>query len=304
MGCGVSKVGAISSRPKRGFGPQGAWIQDASKRSTPTAHADHHVDAQVQVKMRYTTTTGFFSTDLYMVGPLPFSSSVKNKTHVFHVPPQRQKLGFPTVSAFQTDPHLSLRKAARLFGVSKQTARKAIREIRPSTHRTAAIVVRRIHTGRSRGLCRLRKQQSGADSGERAPFAPFSWTATRFFVCALFSRQISLPVTFISCSPVKGCVTTTKMPSQLARPFHSNPRCGAAIGVFLPQEFSDDELTSPMTHIGKNLAEEGRLSDSIAQILDDMDSEPRPRTRLRTRTRRTSSRVPRRETGVQTVNDL
>lgn len=59
-----------------------------------------------------------------------------------------------------------------------------------------------------------------------------------------------------------------------------------------------------MTHIGKNLAEEGRLSDSIAQILDDMDSEPRPRTRLRTRTRRTSSRVPRRETGVQTVNDL
>ena len=58
-------------------------------------------------------------------------SSVKNKTHVFHVPPQKEELRFAIVGAFEADPHLSLRRAARLFGVSTHTVRKAIREMRP-----------------------------------------------------------------------------------------------------------------------------------------------------------------------------
>lgn len=78
------------------------------------------------------------------------------------------------------------------------------------------------------------------------------------------------------------------------------------------QLFPDDELTSPMTHIEKNLGDEGGLSDSIAQILEDMDTEPSSNARHRTRTRKTSSMatgaptvtIPKRDTGVQTVNDL
>ncbi|CAN7976343.1 unnamed protein product [Ixodes persulcatus] len=57
--------------------------------------------------------------------------SVKNKTHAFHVPPQKEKLHFVIVGAFEADPHLFLGRAARLFGVSTHTVRKAIGEIRP-----------------------------------------------------------------------------------------------------------------------------------------------------------------------------
>ena len=42
-----------------------------------------------------------------------------------------REVSFAIIGAFEVNPHLYLRRVARLFGVSKRTMRKATREMRP-----------------------------------------------------------------------------------------------------------------------------------------------------------------------------
>ncbi|KAL1484653.1 hypothetical protein MTO96_032461 [Rhipicephalus appendiculatus] len=99
---------------------------------------------------------------------------------------------------------------------------------------------------------------------------------------------------------------TTDIESQ-TDPVSRAPAANAA-GGGQNESLSDEELSSPLTHIEKMIgaSENGVLSDAVAQILEDMDAEPRPTTRPRTRrtaTGVTVRAVSRRDTGVQTVND-
>ncbi|EEC06699.1 hypothetical protein IscW_ISCW018218 [Ixodes scapularis] len=315
MGCGVSKVGAISSRPKRGFGPQGAWIQDASKRSTPTAHADHHVDAQVQVEHRCEQRDRVTQTDVYVPGTDDLDLSLGEEDDEDEGLGDRGELSSASHEAVQPDPLLVTSSGAEPNGASEMNSHDAKRRMLEDAEQRIMLLTKKIHldidmTPRSVATSEIGVQAGCGRSSrwtqtERAGTAPASGPGPRSGGGASLHRPMGLPpdVSEPDLGALLSRMPTSDIESQ-TDPVTRAPAANAAPGNEHHEEFSDDELTSPMTHIGKNLAEEGRLSDSIAQILDDMDSEPRPRTRLRTRTRRTSSKVPRRETGVQTVNDL
>ncbi|KAM7292898.1 hypothetical protein ISCGN_026033 [Ixodes scapularis] len=268
-----------------------------------------------QVEHRCEQRDRVTQTDVYVPGTDDLDLSLGEEDDEDEGLGDRGELSSASHEAVQPDPLLVTSSGAEPNGASEMNSHDAKRRMLEDAEQRIMLLTKKIHldidmTPRSVATSEIGVQAGCGRSSrwtqtERAGTAPASGPGARSGGGASLHRPMGLPpdVSEPDLGALLSRMPTSDIESQ-TDPVTRAPAANAAPGNEHHEEFSDDELTSPMTHIGKNLAEEGRLSDSIAQILDDMDSEPRPRTRLRTRTRRTSSKVPRRETGVQTVNDL
>ncbi|XP_077520410.1 uncharacterized protein LOC144130354 [Amblyomma americanum] len=331
MGCGVSKVHAAadpSSQPKRSFGAQGRWAQDASKRSTPSTASEGHVDAQVQVEHkceqrdRVTQTDTHFSMgrgneedfdlDGLEDGLSSFGDEYPDEGVV-------ENGASPSGSGSHEGIRVVEPRLAPADGVpNRGNANAAIttpalqsnkQRMLMDAEQRILMLSKRIHldidmTPRSVATCDV-GVQAGSSRSSR-------WTQTERSAPPGAARGGALQQPPMGLPPdASGAARpsrTTDIESQ-TDPVSRAPAANAAGGQH--EVLSDEELSSPLTHIEKVIGagEVGGLSDAVAQILEDMDSEPRPRTRPRTRRTMASAAgfaapaVPKRDTGVQTVND-
>ncbi|XP_065291935.1 uncharacterized protein [Dermacentor albipictus] len=328
MGCGVSKVHAAtdpSSQSKRGFGAQVRWSQDTSKRSTPTAVAERLVDAQVQVDNRYEQRDRVTQTDIQ------FSMTRGNYDEDLNFDEDGlSSFGdeYPDEDVVENGAspggsHEGIRFADPRLVAPTEGGGVPNRGGTPVTVSTPASKQQMLMMDAEQRILMLGKRihldidmtprtVATSDVGVQAGSGRNNrWTQTeRRSAAAAAARGDALQHQPMGLPPdASGAARpsrTTDIESQ-TDPVSRAPAANAA-GGGQHEVLSDEELSSPLTHIEKmiGVAESGGLSDGIAQILEDMDAEPRPKTRPRTRRTATGVTVraaSRRDTGVQTVND-
>ncbi|KAH7969598.1 uncharacterized protein LOC119383635 isoform X2 [Rhipicephalus sanguineus] len=326
MGCGVSKVHAAadpsSQQPKRGFAAQVRWSQDASKRSTPTALTERLVDAQVQVENKYEQRDRVTQTDIhfnmtrgnYNEDDLDFDedglSSFGDDYTDEGVVENGASPGGSREGIRFADPRLVAPADGDLTNrsstpVALNTPASKQQMLMMDAEQRILMLSKRIHldidmTPRSVATTDV-GVQAGSGRNNR-------WTQTERCSAAARGGALQHPPMGLppDASGAARLSRTTDIESQ-TDPVSRAPAANAA-GGGQNESLSDEELSSPLTHIEKMIGatESGGLSDAVAQILEDMDAEPRPTTRPRTRrtaTGVTVRAVSRRDTGVQTVND-
>ncbi|KAK8774810.1 hypothetical protein V5799_010657, partial [Amblyomma americanum] len=359
MGCGVSKVHAAadpSSQPKRSFGAQGRWAQDASKRSTPSTASEGHVDAQVQVEHkceqrdRVTQTDTHFSMgrgneeDFDLDGledglssfgdEYPDEGVVENGASpsgsgshegIRVVEPRLAPAdGVPNrgnANAAITTPALQSNKQRMLMDAEQRILMLSKRihldiDMTPRSVATCDVGVQAGSSRSSRWTQTERSAPPGAARGGALQQPPMGLPPDASGA-ARPSRTTDIES---QTDPVSRAPAANAAGGQHELVLKESTEQTAFSGICVSrfqrrsahaQVLSDEELSSPLTHIEKVIGagEVGGLSDAVAQILEDMDSEPRPRTRPRTRRTMASAAgfvapaVPKRDTGVQTVND-
>ncbi|XP_064480906.1 kyphoscoliosis peptidase-like [Ornithodoros turicata] len=306
MGCGVSRVHAINSNTKHGSGPQNAWGQNASMDT------EGHADAQVQVEHRCEQADRVTQTDNFMFDDDDLYFSLGDDCEDFDNCTGDISAA-PSHDTIQPDPLLLRTPDHRCDGQDIK------RQLLEDAEQKIMLFTRKIHFGVDMTPRAVATSDIGVQAGwtrnNRSTQTERSTTATRHssgngcvepddVLRALTPEAAPDLDEAVRTQSYLTRMATTDIESQ-TDPVSRAPAANAA-GHEHHEMFSDDELSSPYAHIGKSHSD-GRsaLCDSIAQILDEVDSDPLPRTKSRKqRAPSAPKKVCRRETGVQTVNDL